>query len=301
MQQNEDNVLNAIPVKGVSFPNWADLFALLAIFFIGALAASYLVPLFMSPEVLSDMDGDMLAAEGRALVLFLCYMVQMSLVLVLSIGYSKLRGYRGEFVRLSVQGLNPLLNLWALIMFLAINLLLSPLFEFMEFSQIESYDPGRGIWALLSTVVMAPILEEILCRGVVLEPLRNRYGAVVAWLFSSLFFAVIHIHPAMVINALFSGLLFAYLYMRTNSLWPCIILHMFNNGVSLLMLWTLIPAEQGQMVPLSELSLHEMISPVFYVALYISALIFVLISGVLMWYNLWQWHSSDRKKRLEGK
>jgi nicotinate-nucleotide--dimethylbenzimidazole phosphoribosyltransferase len=39
MQQGDDNVLNAIPVRGTNFPNWADLLLLLVIFFIGAAAA----------------------------------------------------------------------------------------------------------------------------------------------------------------------------------------------------------------------------------------------------------------------
>lgn len=300
MQQGDDNVLNAIPVRGTNFPNWADLLLLLVIFFIGAAAATLITPLFIDLKEITQGATTVEIASAKGLYLFISYTFQMILALGITLAYSKVRGYRGRMVRFSAKGLNPLLNLWALLMLLAMNLLLAPLFKIMDFSQIEAFDPGRGIWALLSTVVMAPVLEEVMCRGVILEPLRSRYGAVVAWLVSSLFFGLIHIHPVMVINAIFIGMLLAYLYLRSESLWPCIILHMFNNGVSLLMLWTTVPDENGSQ-SLSELDFLDMMPPALYIALYVCALVFVLISGVLMWYNLWQWHSADRKKRLEEK
>ncbi len=82
------------------------------------------------------------------------------------------------------------------------------------------------------------MLEELLCRGVVLESLRARYGAATAWAVSSFFFGALHLQPVLVVNAFVIGLILGYIYIVADSLWATIILHALNNAVAYLLLLT---------------------------------------------------------------
>ncbi len=87
-------------------------------------------------------------------------------------------------------------------------------------------------WILL--VVVAPVTEELLFRGLILNALLRRYGPWIAVLFSSLLFALLHMNPWQIPVALASGVLLGWLYLRTRSLWPCILGHaIMNTGPNL--------------------------------------------------------------------
>lgn len=88
-------------------------------------------------------------------------------------------------------------------------------------------------WFFLVGVVFAPFVEEIFFRGFLFQGFRQKYGWVGAMLLSSAIFAVAHLDPAALIPTLILGLMLAYLFHRSNSLWPGIILHFLVNGLSL--------------------------------------------------------------------
>ena len=93
-------------------------------------------------------------------------------------------------------------------------------------------------WLLLSSVLVYPILEEVVFRGLILEAISartvgRRIGLVTfANLLTSLLFVAAHFiyHPwnwALVV--FFPSLVFGYMKERHQSLWPPIILHVFYN------------------------------------------------------------------------
>ena len=79
----------------------------------------------------------------------------------------------------------------------------------------------------------APICEEIFWRGSVFRSLK-KYGFLPSALITSLLFALMHSGRAEFIYALFSGILFSYLYYITDSCASSIILHLLNNCIALL-------------------------------------------------------------------
>lgn len=88
-------------------------------------------------------------------------------------------------------------------------------------------------WFFVVGILFAPFVEEIFFRGFLFQGFRQKYGWVGAMLVSSAIFAVAHLDPAALIPTYILGLLLAYLYHRSNSLWPGIILHFLVNGLSL--------------------------------------------------------------------
>lgn len=83
-------------------------------------------------------------------------------------------------------------------------------------------------------VVIAPVTEEIVFRGLILRGLLGRWRPVAAVLFSSALFALVHFNPAQAPVALLLGLLTGWLYVLTRSLGLCILAHALNNAASYL-------------------------------------------------------------------
>lgn len=86
--------------------------------------------------------------------------------------------------------------------------------------------------AIVTVVLLGPVLEELLFRGVVLQGLLRSQRPWVAIGQSALLFAIIHFNPAQSLNALFIGVLFGWLYYRTRSLWLCMASHCLFNSLA---------------------------------------------------------------------
>lgn len=87
--------------------------------------------------------------------------------------------------------------------------------------------------AVASTVIIAPIAEELMFRGYVLESIRKMHGDWVAVVISALIFGLVHFEPYTIGLAAIGGLIYGYIRVRTGSLWPSIIGHMLWNGIAL--------------------------------------------------------------------
>jgi membrane protease YdiL (CAAX protease family) len=88
---------------------------------------------------------------------------------------------------------------------------------------------GSGGWLLLSAVMLAPLLEEVVFRGYIAGGLRYAYGPIVAWVVSSLAFGLAHGFAAPAINATLCGMVLGFYYMRYRSLTLVVMLHAMNN------------------------------------------------------------------------
>ena len=96
-------------------------------------------------------------------------------------------------------------------------------------------------WNLLLTLlvvgILAPVAEEIFFRGFLYAGLRKRLGVLGALLISTLVFTSLHLSIDVFIPILVLGFCLAWLYEKTGSLWPGIILHASNNTLALVVLW----------------------------------------------------------------
>ncbi len=95
------------------------------------------------------------------------------------------------------------------------------------------------IWFFLVGAVLAPLVEETFFRGFLFQGFRAKYGWLSGMLLSSAIFAIAHLDIASLIPTFILGNLLAYLYHRTNSIWPGVILHMTVNTFGLLSIYFL--------------------------------------------------------------
>lgn len=84
-------------------------------------------------------------------------------------------------------------------------------------------------------VVVAPLTEELLFRGIILRGFLNHYSKRKAVLASALLFGIFHLNPWQFFGATIMGVLFAWLFVRTRSLIPCIFGHALINAVPIIL------------------------------------------------------------------
>ena len=81
-----------------------------------------------------------------------------------------------------------------------------------------------------SAVLLAPLAEESLFRGLLFARLRRGCGRTAAYLLSAIAFATIHGNPAGFVVYVWLGLVFAWTLERSGRLWPAMLVHMGNNA-----------------------------------------------------------------------
>lgn len=99
-------------------------------------------------------------------------------------------------------------------------------------------------WGYLSVGILVPIAEETVFRGAVLRTLLQLFRGRTAWLsiiLSALIFGLAHFNMAQLPHAFLMGLLLGWMYVRTNSIVPGIVLHWVNNS-TIFMVYNLIPS-----------------------------------------------------------
>ena len=84
----------------------------------------------------------------------------------------------------------------------------------------------------IEVVVLAPIFEEIIFRGIVYSTLRAKFGFSASMIGSAAIFALAHGYGLVALLSVFlSGMLWAWMYERTGSIIPGICVHAINNGL----------------------------------------------------------------------
>lgn len=109
-----------------------------------------------------------------------------------------------------------------------------PLFEATEeesSGEIDALFWVAFVQLLAILVILAPLAEEMVFRGILYNAVRGRYGIVLGTLVSGAVFGLAHIDPLLVISNTVMGLALALCYEYSKSLWVTIIIHFVNNAI----------------------------------------------------------------------
>jgi uncharacterized protein len=87
----------------------------------------------------------------------------------------------------------------------------------------------KGILAFILMVIAAPVMEELIFRGIILDGLLKNYSPLKSILISSLLFGIVHLNPWQFVTALIIGIFSGWVYYKTRSLIPSIIIHASVN------------------------------------------------------------------------
>ena len=131
---------------------------------------------------------------------------------------------------------------------MAVNAGVQSLFgEPLRNPQLEMLAPAEFSWVALALMlamagVVVPIVEEIVFRGLVFGWLRTRFGMGLATIASALVFAFAHGIPAIAPALAVQGVALAWLYARSDSLWPAVVMHGTFNALMSILLYAAIAA-----------------------------------------------------------
>ena len=98
---------------------------------------------------------------------------------------------------------------------------------------------GHPLGLLVCGVILSPIIEEILFRKILIDKTRI-YGDKIAILISAIMFGLYHANLSQLFYAIALGAVFAYITLKTNCIRYAIILHMFINVMSALIMPTIL-------------------------------------------------------------
>lgn len=102
----------------------------------------------------------------------------------------------------------------------------------------DLWDRASGPWVvalILVVAVGAPIIEEFVYRGAILQALENRVQSSIALVISALWFAAIHLQPVELPGLFVVGLVFGLCWQRSGRIACPILAHMAFNAVGLVL------------------------------------------------------------------
>ncbi len=94
--------------------------------------------------------------------------------------------------------------------------------------------PVSALAIIAAVVVVAPLTEELLFRGLLLPGLAERYGASFALGATALTFGLIHVEPGAIVYASIAGFIVGAVALRTGSVLPAIAMHAATNAMPVL-------------------------------------------------------------------
>lgn len=128
---------------------------------------------------------------------------------------------------------------------LSIVLRLNELFPgYSEIYEIMSASPLY--LQFVSAVVLAPALEEVLCRGIIYNRMREISNFTVSALISSLIWSAAHMNVVQGFTALIYGIFLAFLYEKFRTLWVTIGSHGLFNLIAVASGYMAALPENGQ-------------------------------------------------------
>lgn len=158
----------------------------------------------------------------------------------------------------------------------------APLWFWEMFNKI--FEGDYGWWgAFLKVAVVAPVVEELIFRGLILQGFRRNYNAFTSVVMSALLFALFHLNPWQFPATFVLGILLGWIMLRTNNILLAILGHSINNFLVLLSLtyW------------------NEIRSNAFYLMtkdkIYYTSALVVLLSLLLIYFTSTRW---TKKKKL---
>lgn len=205
------------------YPTLGQAWILFLIFVVMNMGAGLLVPLF--------------PASAFSLGLFLAYCIGMGVTYFIAM---RLRGdIPGEPMHrfhLGKVGIYALLlpATWACMLLIVPVVELYPPPDWIE-EIMNQFVETTNIWAFLSLVVAAPLFEELIFRGILLDGFLRQYSVRTSILWSAFFFGLYHLNPWQFVTAMAIGIFIGWIYHRTRSLLPCMAIHAFANGTSFFM------------------------------------------------------------------
>ena len=112
-----------------------------------------------------------------------------------------------------------------------------------SYSEASSGIGSGGAATLIATVLVAPVVEELIFRGLIMTRLSKAMPGWMAVLLSAATFGICHGHPVWFGYTFVLGAFFGFVDLRTGSIWPSILAHLTFNAIG--QAFTLVPESES--------------------------------------------------------
>lgn len=202
------------------------LVKILVLFYV--LASSFFILFLLVSTILESCGIPIKCAQGDIMILS----ITLASFLTAYYGYKRGLVGRSDFRYTLESGQLGLIMCLLLLLLVPLSIfeILAPLPDMLVLNGLNFQSPA----VIISAVVVAPVVEEIIFRGMITKILLAKYDPKKAILISALIFGIIHMNPAQIPCTIMLGLLFGWLFYKTRSIIPGVILHFTNNAIALL-------------------------------------------------------------------
>ena len=172
-------------------------------------------------------------------ILELIYLLPVVIILALRHAQFKLLGYRRFDPRFILIGCSLLVP--AYVITIINNSLFLTFGKDIQANEIlQLLNTLSSPYSFIFTgVIIAPIVEESFFRGFLFAGFRGRYGWNKAALLSSAIFAAAHLQPSVLVPTFILGYMFSYLYQKSNSIFPGMLMHFLVNAFGIITIFVL--------------------------------------------------------------
>lgn len=216
---------------------WMALMLLLA--FLPAIVI-IMIPVSFMPEKYVDFID---SASGEIVMMFLVYAFTFLFCRILT----KIK-FREIFTRPHINQREAILYMGMFLLLLGFDEIVSFLFEFIDRLYGTAFIPERMITSestateifviYVTACIMAPLFEEILCRGYMLKNLlRDTPSALFSIILSGTVFSLLHSEDIRVLAIIPSGIIWGYMAYKTGSVWVTVFFHAINNTLAIFYEW----------------------------------------------------------------
>lgn len=218
------------PATSRAFPSVWQALLLLGLLIFLQLGATVVVGFYMALQSMP--------AQELTTLLAIVNVSSFGAVVILGAAWSRAPAREIFYLR----GFSPVLVLPMLVMMLGLIVVVSELDNvlqrflpvpdwFMEMLADLGLGEGFAVGTFIVLVIVAPLTEEPLFRGIMLHGFARRYGAWWAVLGTAFLFGAIHMNPWQFVGAFIIGMAFGWWTLRTRSIFPAILGHALNNGM----------------------------------------------------------------------
>lgn len=144
-----------------------------------------------------------------------------------------------RFKKLSTNTI--LVTLAAGLSFAFTDFLLTPLLYYIKPESLDNYqetmsslEQGGTLLLIVMVVIVAPLIEEIVFRGLVFDELERKTSISLTILIQGLLFGLIHMNLLQGVSAAISGVYYALLLIWTGSIWAPILAHGVTNLLAII-------------------------------------------------------------------
>ena len=183
-------------------------------------------------DMLNALSGEILKQQN------LLYLISAGFVIFVLVLFFRMRGKRllREVWAMPVQirSLWPVVLLavsFAVLICYAVGYIPWPQSAIAEYEALYSLTMDEGVIALITTVLVAPIIEELIFRGLIFTRLCGGMPAIPAAILASTVFAAMHGTFIWAAYAFVGGMMMLFVYTKYRSLYASMLMHILFNFI----------------------------------------------------------------------